>query len=85
MDQTTKIGPNECPNCPGQNHWPQDCRNTPKQIAERRKAMGRVLAVKSTLDMWKVGADFFSSKYSLAERCKMARDCYEAMNQARSK
>lgn len=33
----------------------------------------------STMAMWRAGADFFSSKYSLAERCQMARDCYEAM------
>ena len=41
------------------------------------------MSEKSTLDMWKVGADFFSSEYSPAERCKMARDCYEAMTRAR--
>ena len=40
---------------------------------------------KTTLAMWKAGADFFSSKYSPAERCQMARDCYEAMTRARPK
>lgn len=38
---------------------------------------------KSTLIMWRAGADFFSSKYSYAERCEMARNCYEAMIQVR--
>ena len=36
----------------------------------------------ATMAMWRAGADFFSSKYSLAERCQMARDCYEAMIRA---
>ena len=45
----------------------------------------RCRADKSTLDMWRAGADFFSSKHGRAERCQMARDCYEAMIRARTK
>lgn len=40
---------------------------------------------KSTLAMWRAGADFFSSQHSVAERCQKARDCYEAMIRAQPK
>ena len=60
---------------------------TADEVLRMMKGNGVELARtdKSTLDMWRAGADFFSSKHGLAERCRMARYCYEAMIRARTK
>lgn len=47
-DLNTPMGPNECPNCPGQHHWPHQCENTPEKRGHRELALSDAIATLSS-------------------------------------
>lgn len=43
LNRLRPMGPNECPNCFGQRHWPHQCPNTPAKRRARAKAINAAI------------------------------------------